>query len=84
MVTLRANNPTRAGGKEAGGKEACNKWGAHPGKNAFSDNKWGAHPGKTVFLKNRWVTLVTWRLGRPTCPLRDHWGITACKAGGSL
>ena len=44
LVTSRANNPTRAGGKEA-----SNKWGAHAGKNAFPDNKWGAHPGKQHF-----------------------------------
>ena len=65
-MTSRAGNPTRAGGKEAGGKEACNKWGAHPGKNAFSDNKWGAHPSKTAVLDNKWVTLVTSRAGNPT------------------
>ncbi len=61
LVTWRANNPTRAGGKEA-----SNKWGAHAGKNAFPDNKWGAHPGKTAFLDNKWVTLVTSRANNPT------------------
>ena len=28
LVTSRGGNATRAGGKEAGGREACNKWGA--------------------------------------------------------
>ena len=65
MVTLRAGNPTRAECKEAGGKEACSKCGAHPGKNAFSDNKWGAHLGKTAFLETNWVTLVTSSAGNP-------------------
>ena len=73
LVTSRAGNPHQGRGKEAGGKEASNKWGAHPGKNAFPDNKWGAHPGKTAFLDNKYVTLVTSRAGNPTWPLGDHW-----------